>query len=75
MGSIESIPTPEGYKPPDKKFLEKFDDLLAEFFEGQGMGGKILPYHYEIKVEEDGTTYINLEIYNVKYFKNSETLS
>ena len=41
---------------------------------GQGMGGgKILPYHYEVKVDTDGTTHINLEIYKVQYFKNSET--
>jgi len=73
MGSIASIPTSEGDIPPDKKFLEKLDDLLFEFFGGQGMGGKVMPYFYEVKVDKDGTAYINLEIYKVQYFKNSET--
>ena len=73
MGSIESIPTPKGYVPPDEKFLNKLDELLFEFFGRQGMGGKVMPYTYEITVDDDGTAHINLEIYRVKYFENSKT--
>ena len=54
----------------DEKFLKKLDDLLFEFFGGHGIGGKVIPYFYEVKVDEDGTAHINLEIHKVKYFKN-----
>jgi len=78
MGSIESVPTPEGYVPPDENFpdenfLKRLEDLLFEFFGRHSVGGKVIPYFYEINVDEDGTANINLEIYNVKYSKNSET--
>jgi len=86
MGSVKSnniefIPTPEGYVPPDEKFLGKLDDLLFEFFGVKyypfGLGTETDPhphsYSYDVKVDDDGTAHINLEIYKVKYFKNSET--
>jgi len=73
MGSIESIPAPENYVPPDERFLKKLDGLLFEFFGGQGMGGKVMPYFYEVTVDDDDTAHINLEIYRVKYFENSKT--
>ena len=73
MGSIESTLIPKGYVTPDEKFLKKLDELLFEFFGRQGMGCKVMPYSYEVTVDNDGTAHINLEIYRAKYFENSKT--